>query len=268
MIWQLRNLSQRARFSLQNPGYALRSLYREMLWADERFLASITGNSTRTIRNLLNEPIRTEDFAACLRRAESVLPQLQIQSADPYAKKVLIQYAALRALRPDIVVETGVANGVSSAYLLLALHKNGRGGLYSIEVGDSSYLPAGKETGWVVPAWLRPRWRLLIGDSRVLLPKILADLGGLDVFIHDSSHTHEHMLWEYRKAYPYLRAGGLLLSDDASWNTAFAEFVNEVGACQARILHGVGVLQKGTDFEQHRPRPGTGPPEGTGERSR
>ena len=244
MNWRLQHLPDRLGFALQHPRYALKALYRELTFADERFIAAITGSSTHAIRPFLNEPMRTEPFAACLRQAEPVFKKLRIYSADLYAKKILVQYVAVRALRPDIVVETGVANGVSSAYLLLALHKNGRGTLYSIEVGDSSYLPAGKATGWIVPAWLRPRWKLLTGDSRVLLPKLLADLGQIDVFIHDSLHTYEHMLWEYREAYPHLRAGGLLLSDDASWNPAFPEFCREVGARQAQILRGTGFLRR------------------------
>jgi predicted O-methyltransferase YrrM len=52
------------------------------------------------------------------------------------------------------------------------------------------------------------------------------------------------MLWEYRAAFPYIRPGGLLVSDDALWNAAFPEFSGEVKAKQARILRGVGVLQK------------------------
>jgi hypothetical protein len=126
MIRLLKNLRRRSRFSLQSPGYARRAIGREILSAEERLRASITGGSTCAIRGFWNEPPQTEDIAACLRPAES---QLQIQ--------------------------------VSSAYLLLAWHKNGRAGLYSVDGGDSRDLPAGKARGWIVPAWLRPRGKLL-----------------------------------------------------------------------------------------------------------
>ena len=68
-----------------------------------------------------------------------------MDSADLFAKKVLNQYAAVRALKPNCVIETGVANGVSSSYLLLALRKNGRGCLHSVGLADPAFLPAGKE---------------------------------------------------------------------------------------------------------------------------
>jgi len=170
--------------------------------------------------------------------------ELPLQGADLFAKKVLVQYITVRAFRPDVVVETGVANGVSSAYLLLALDKNGRGRLHSVDLGNPVFLPAGKPPGWIVPESLRNRWNLLIGDSRQLLPKLLSELRTVDVFIHDSLHTYDQMLWEYRTAYPYLRPGGLLFSDDAGWNPAFEEFSREVGAKMSAVVRGVGFLQK------------------------
>ena len=244
MNWLLQNFRERALFSVRNPRYALGSLYRELTLADERFISTITGVSARRLREFLGEPIRTPEFAARLQEASATFRELKIYSADLYAKKVLLQYIAIRAFQPEIVVETGVANGVSSAYILLALQKNERGALYSVGLNDTQYLPAGKPLGWIVPELLKSRWNLLIGDSRTLLPSLLAELGTIDVFIHDSLHTYDHMLWEYRTASPYLRPGGLLFSDDAAWNPAFSEYCREVAAKHGRILRGVGFLQK------------------------
>src|SRR5262249_28112852 len=148
--------------------------------------------------------------------------------ADLYAKKILVQYAAIRAMAPDFVVETGAASGVSTSYILLALQKNGRGKLHSIDVGDPQYLPSGKPIGWIVPDWLKANWDLHIGDARALLPQLLSQYPFIDVFIHDSLHSYDHMLFEFRATYPRLRPGGLLISDDAAWNSAFSEFTREV----------------------------------------
>lgn len=244
MNWLLQNLGPRLRFALRNPRYAASSLYREATLADENFLSSLTGVPARNIRGFLDEPVQDQSFAVTLQAAESFLKTANVVRADLYAKKVLLQYAAIRAFAPDLVVETGVASGVSSSYLLLALHKNGRGRLYSIELGDERYLPPGKSPGWIVPERLKSRWDLRIGDTRELLPKLLTEFGALDVFIHDSLHTYEHMVWEYRAAYPSIKPGGLLISDDAAWNPAFPEFCAEVRAARFRILRGVGFLQK------------------------
>lgn len=40
----------------------------------------------------------------------------------------------VRILRPTVVIETGVANGISSAFILKALDKNNEGMLYSIDL--------------------------------------------------------------------------------------------------------------------------------------
>lgn len=88
-----------------------------------------------------------------------------------------------------MILETGVASGVSTAYLLLALRTNGRGAFNSIELGDTANLPPGRAPGWMVPEWLRDRWKMHFGDSRTLLAPLAQELAPLDIFIHDSLHT-------------------------------------------------------------------------------
>jgi predicted O-methyltransferase YrrM len=244
MKWLLLNAKERIRFATRQPAYALRSLLREITLSDERFLAAATGVAIRDIRRFLDEPSETPGFLEHLRNNGCKFRATRISSADLYAKKVLLQYAAIRALRPELVVETGVANGASSSYLLLALRRNGKGMLHSIEVGDSSYLPPGCSPGWIVPDELRGRWTLHLGDARDLLPELLRQLRGLDVFVHDSLHTDEHMRFEFEQAYSHLRDGGLLIADDALWNSAFPDFARQVRAPMAQVLHGVGFLRK------------------------
>lgn len=244
MKWLLQNVRKRFSFALQNPTYVATSLLRELTFADERFLSIVTGASVGRIRSFLNEPFEAPDFAGRLREAEIDFHRAKVEGADLYAKKILLQYAAIRAMAPSVVVETGVASGVSTSYILLALRKNGRGKLHSIELGDTQYLPSGRQPGWIVPDWLKENWDMHIGDSRVLLPRVLNEVGSTDVFVHDSLHTYEHMIWEFRCAFPMIRSGGLLISDDAVWNPAFKEFAIEVTARNSCVLRGVGFLQK------------------------
>ena len=78
-------------------------------------------------------------------------------------------YWLVRIQKPKVVVETGVYRGISSAFILAALHDNGEGKLYSIDlpnaryVGDSgiedfSPLFAKETTGFAVPESLKDRW--------------------------------------------------------------------------------------------------------------
>ena len=99
------------------------------------------------------------------------------------------------------MVETGVADGTTSAYILCALEDNGRGHLYSIDL-PSERLPRGEASGWIVDDELRHRWTLRIGPSSELLPPLLKELQAIEGFLHDSLHTYENMMFEYRAAWP------------------------------------------------------------------
>jgi predicted O-methyltransferase YrrM len=120
-------------------------------------------------------------------------------------------YLLVRALKPEVVVETGVCYGKSSAYILRALQENRRGALYSIDLGNTHDEPP---NDYFIPRQLLDRWHLIVGDSRRHLPPLLAQLGRIDLFHHDSLHTYEHMMWEYDTAFAHLDPDGVLSSDD------------------------------------------------------
>jgi hypothetical protein len=124
-------------------------------------------------------------------------------------------YLLVRAIRPRVVVETGVLYGASSAHILAALAHNGGGDLHSIDLGRD---PREPPHDYFVPAQLQPNWELIIGDSRRELPPLLRRRGGIDLFHHDSLHTWEHMTWEYGTVLPYLT--GVLSSDDVQYPTS------------------------------------------------
>ena len=242
--WWARNLASRSLFALKHPNYTLGAIARDLLALDERFIARLTGTSPSAIRRFLNEPFEQSEFLSHLRAAEELLKGKGSIGSDFYGKRTLLPYVIVRAHKPELVVETGVGNGVSSTYVLEALHRNGRGSLHSIEIGNSPYVPAGRSAGWIVPDYLHTQWSLHLCDARMCLPGLLDQLGTMDIFIHDSLHTYEHMKFEFEEAYPHLRANGFLISDDASWNSAFAEFVQSVALPDARVIRGVGILQK------------------------
>jgi methyltransferase family protein len=122
-------------------------------------------------------------------------------------------YYLVRALRPAVVVETGVCYGASTSYILEALAHNGAGVLHSIDLGNTPDEPP--NDFFVRPAH-RHLWRLHVGDSKVLLPPLLRTLGEIDLFHHDSLHTYEHMMWEYETALPYISERGAISSDDVN----------------------------------------------------
>lgn len=154
-------------------------------------------------------------------------------ASDMQYIKAPLLYHIVRLLRPDQVVETGVASGVSSLFILKGLSDNAAGSLTSIDLPNAdpgAPVPPWGKSGWIVPDSLRSRWELRIGDSKRLLPSILDRTGKIQVFLHDSLHTYDHMMWEFETAWPHITNGGLLLSDDAVWNDAFKDFCHRVGS--------------------------------------
>src|SRR5439155_1177736 len=146
-------------------------------------------------------------------------------------------YTVTRAVMPRMVIETGVLYGHSSASILAALEDNRRGSLISIDLPleqHQSITEGGKHVqvgirspnlavGCAVPISLRSRWNLQVGNSLELLPKILQETGSISIFIHDSLHTYDHMMAEFRLGYDALELGGLLISDDIGYNLAWQD---------------------------------------------
>ena len=151
-------------------------------------------------------------------------------------------YALVRLLRPEHVIETGVSSGVSSAHFLYALRKNGSGTLHSIDLPvpqrgprfgprDSPVaLPPGRESGWAVPETLRAGWDLRIGPSQELLPKLVAGLESIGLFLHDSEHTPGHLAFELAIVRPKLYPGAVAIADNTMWTgQAFPRFARMMG---------------------------------------
>jgi predicted O-methyltransferase YrrM len=169
-------------------------------------------------------------------------------------------YSVIRQLRPKVAVETGVANGFSTAFLLQALHANGEGDLHSIdlprEVGRDyepgtfyegegrAGIPPGSEPGWLIPGPLRDRWTLVLGRSQDQLPPLLERLGTVDFFMHDSEHSLDCMWFEFNAAWPRLREGGVLVADDVNSTEAFPRFATEQSRRPLRLARGMAVLTK------------------------
>jgi predicted O-methyltransferase YrrM len=135
-------------------------------------------------------------------------------------------YSLVRAIRPAVVVETGVCYGVTSSFVLQALHCNGAGSLHSIDLPPLESR-ADDFVGCLIPENLRSRWTLHRGTARRLLPSVLRETGPIDLFVHDSLHTYENMKMEFQLAWESLRPGGILIADDIQANAAFQELSND-----------------------------------------
>ena len=175
---------------------------------------------------------------------------------------IMILYGLIRLGAPETVLETGVASGRSSAAILSAMKKNNKGTLHSIDLPQhynekpdlyvthegneelTGFVPEGLTPGWIVPDSLRSRWNLVLGNAKYELPKLLETLDTVDIFYHDSDHSQEHMAFEFNAVYPKIEDTGVVLSDDVSWNDAWAHFISQHSAKEICIYRNFGIAKK------------------------
>jgi hypothetical protein len=204
-------------------------------------LARVLGHhvSPKRVRELLEEarPITSQILDRFAGR-DIRWPEGKVPGSLAMPDRGPLIYAAVRALKPDKVVETGVASGASTYYILSAMHRNQAGRLYSVDLPpgqwrDPNYglidhvaLPIGKKPGWLIPEWLGERWIFQPGDTRQVLPGLIGKLAPVDLFLHDSEHSFDVMRFEFETAWPCLRKEGILASDDIGWSNAFQQFVH------------------------------------------
>jgi len=129
-------------------------------------------------------------------------------------------------LRPETVVETGVAHGLTSRVILEGLGRNDSGHLWSVDLPavDSALH---SEIGMAIPESTRSRWSYVQGTARERLPGLLGELGKIDLFIHDSLHTGRNQGFELESAWAALRPEGVAVVDDIDHSLAFRTFVDE-----------------------------------------
>ena len=133
-------------------------------------------------------------------------------------------WCAVLHSRPEIVVETGVAHGVTSRIVLEALWQNDFGHLWSIDLPFPLDHRLHSEIGIVVPDACRSRWSYVEGSSKQRMPPLAAEVAHVELFIHDSLHTAENTLFEMEQAASVMPTGGVMLVDDIDSHMGFAAF--------------------------------------------
>jgi hypothetical protein len=122
------------------------------------------------------------------------------------------------------------------------MEENGFGTLYSIDLPFE--FATKEEVGNIVPKRLRHRWELILGDSKIEIPRLLKNLDTIDVFFHDSLHTYEHMMFEFKTAWPKIKKKEYIISDDIHLNNSFIDFCKAFKRKPIILSANIGIIVK------------------------
>lgn len=167
-------------------------------------------------------------------------------------------YILTKISKPKLIIETGSNVGFSSAIIALAVKENNNGcKFYTIDPYpgypwekvsfvehhkmrdpkiDHKNLDGECKPLGMVPSDLREHIIFKSGRSEDILPGLLRENGGIDIFFHDSDHSYRNMVWECSEVTPYLKEGGYILVHDVAVNSSFKKmFDAEAGGVSFSI---------------------------------
>jgi len=189
-----------------NLTYDLETMNRQFLAA---FLAHVLNTPRHSVLAYFDEVTQDQELLRHYRETRQRSPFAFITDPEIRLGRRLLWYAAVRIMKPAVVVETGVDKGLGSLILCAALLRNvaeGRPGRYfGTDIKpDAGYLLGGKyaEVGTI-----------LYGDSIESLEKLPETI---DLFISDSEHDPRYEAREYDTISGKLAGTFLVVSDQGT----------------------------------------------------
>lgn len=221
-LWPFRPLY---RTSLMLP-YFMPQLIRGFLWTGKKtensnFYYDLTDKNILELAQFVSivckiEPTKAESYINEVRQDSDLRAHLrETLQGDNSMKDSNLQlgrrlgwYAVIRAIKPKLVVETGVHQGVGAVTIITALMRNSEEGFSGRYLGTD----IDPEAGVLLKGKYLDFGELLYGDSIESLEKILEKV---DIFINDSDHSEVYEAREYEVITSKLRAGSIILGDNS-----------------------------------------------------
>lgn len=202
-----------------------------------------------TVREfLLSEHLPAPISEETLIEGEQIFREvLQEKSGNNYEKNFDCEiglasflYAYILTNKPLTVVETGVANGITTNVIMKALEVTG-GVLHSFDIDDRTQNVYTGSGNW--------HFHLLSGNLEESLEAQILKIKDIELWIHDSNHGYLWQTYEYRLARRVLSPHGVLVSDDidssTAWGHASRQFLeNPTAIFDNRKFIGVARVKK------------------------
>lgn len=186
------------------------------------FISVITKVDIKTLEKYLFE---IENDNELLKYIENAIINSKFKNiSDKTAKygRRIGWYIFVRAMKPKVVVETGIDKGLGSCVLTSALTKNRAEGFEGYYYGTD----INPDAGFLLKPPYSDYGKILYGDSINSLKKLDACI---DLFINDSDHSSEYEYNEYLTIKEKLFDKFLIISDNAHCTDKLYNFANENG---------------------------------------
>jgi predicted O-methyltransferase YrrM len=172
------------------------------------FVAFATKKSCADIEGYIQELEQDADLKKHILSHTAKHPERYKADMNVFYARRLGWYAMVRALRPKVVIETGIDKGLGSCVLCSALLRNEKEGFLGHYYGTD----INPKAGYLLQPPYNAFGTILFGDS---ITSLKAFEHKIDLFINDSDHSADYEAREYETILPKLSEQGFIISDNA-----------------------------------------------------
>ncbi len=185
------------------------------------FLVSlVTNKDYKTIIDYINEAKNDIELKNQIIKQIKNSPLGKFEDNKIYYGRRLGWYAFVRAMKPKVVVETGIDKGLGSVLLCSALLRNKEEGYDGRYYGTD----INPEAGYLLSGKYKNVGEILFGDS---IKSLSTFKNKIDLFINDSDHSFDYEYQEYLTIKPLITEHTIILGDNAHCTNKLALFSSE-----------------------------------------
>lgn len=180
------------------------------------FVSMTTGKSRQEINKYIEEIRNDQELSDHIKGLIEISASETADSTPLYGRRIG-WYAIIRALKPRLVLETGLDKGMGSCVVAAALLRNRNEGFAGNYIGVDIVEGA----GWLFQLPYNQVGRIIYSDSIAAIKEMQEPI---DLFISDSDHNPEYELKEYYAIAPLLSDKAFIIGDNSHGSSALIDF--------------------------------------------
>jgi len=180
-------------------------------------ISDITGCDLNKILAFIEEIENDVELKRHVKKYTEMSEESYVADKDAKFAKRIGWYVFVRAIKPKVVVETGIDKGLGSCVLAAAIKRNVEEGYDGYYYGTDINLKA----GYLLDGVYKKHGEILYGDSIESLKKLNKTI---DLFINDSDHSAEYEKMEYETIINMIADNAIILGDNSHTTDKLYDF--------------------------------------------